>query len=197
MVDSTAESEGGMSLYIKIGIGLLLVCVGVFVALWYDLGGITKMCSTSKSYPFKLISEWCKSKVEGDSPDKGTNKSPIEKLEDVAKSKVISIANRAADAAKVGVREVYLQKKLDASKGCDCTPYYKMILQGAASSKGAAMPIAQRNSSTDGPPLETENQFRCGMIKKKIESAGGSRDDKQIVGGVAFIMFAYLNREVV
>lgn len=192
-----AGADAGMPIYYQVGIVLILVCIGIAVALVYNVGGITKTCAESKTYPFKVIKEWCKGKVKGESKTtSGSNKSPIEELEISAKEKFVTVANKAIGAGKAGVKEVYMQKKVDASKGVDCTPYYKqMFSSDSGGNVGGAFGGGRRSSSE--PNLETENQYRCAMIKKKIESAAGAGDDKDVVGKVAFELFAYLNREAV
>tara|TARA_B100000767_G_scaffold154037_2_gene144868 strand:+ start:76 stop:663 length:588 start_codon:yes stop_codon:yes gene_type:complete len=191
-----AGADDGMPIYYQIGIVLILACIGIVAALFYNVGGITKTCAESKTYPFAAIKEWCKKKVNGDSKDtSGSKKSPIELLELTATEKYKTVINKALAAGKAGVREVYMQKKVDASKGVDCTPYYKqMFSKSGGGGRGAFG--GEVKASTE-PNLDTENQFRCAMIKKKIESASGSGDDKEVVGKVAFDIFAYLNREAV
>lgn len=192
-----AGADEGIPIYYQVGIVLILVCIGIAVALVYNVGGITKTCAESKTYPFKIIKEWCKGKITGSSKTtSGSNKSPIEELESAAKEKFVKVGNRAIAAGKVGVNEVYMQKKVDASKGVDCTPYYKQMFSSDSGGNVGAFVGGGRKTSSE-PNLETENQFRCAMIKKKIESAAGSGDDKDVVGRVAFEIFAYLNREAV
>ena len=192
-----AGADEGMPIYYQVGGVLLLIIVLIGVALFYNIGGITKTCSESKTYPFKVIKEWCKAKVKGNSNvTSGSNKTPIEELEDTAIEKYKKVAGKAISAGKAGVKEVYMTKKTDASKGVDCTPYYKQMFSDSGGNVGGGFGGGGRKSSSE-PNLETENQFRCAMIKKKIESASGAGDDKEIVGKVAFEIFAYLNREAV